>query len=280
MKLATGLLPAGRLALTWWGCATIALETDQHAIVIDPYLFPTEPRFEYIFCTHEHYDHVHLPTIERIAQGDVFKQAIVSRSCTFPSTFWYSRQITFLPPEQMIVFYPKYFDRERPRTFPQPTELQLAGWHVEGVESPGEEASVPFPIDGPIPQVGYVIRELASGITFFHPGDLCRSYPALADLRGKIDVFFLPLGKLGFQEDAAVLELIRPRYVIPIHYRYDNDYPIPKLYREDEPIEQQVLGHQFPGPDDPDAYIAEVSRLAAPFGVEVLPLRAGVTYEL
>lgn len=280
MKLETDLRPKGQVTLTWWGCATIVIESGERAIAIDPYLYPTDPRYEYVFCTHEHYDHAYPPTMERLCNGGRFRKAILTRSCTLPSTLFYARQITFLDPERMVIFYPKYYDLSRPREFPGPTELDLDGWHVEGVESPGEEPSVPVPVAGPIPQVGYLIQETRSGISFLHPGDMHRTYPELAELRGRVDFLFLPIGKLGLVEDAKALEFIRPRYIVPIHYRYDEDYPIPKLYRDDEPIEQKVLGHHFPSPNDPDAYIAEVHALAAPLDIQVLSLRAGITYEL
>ena len=280
MKLSTNLRPRDQLALTWWGCATIIIESGQRSIVIDPYLYPTEPRFEYVFCTHEHYDHAYPPTMQKICTGERFKKAILTRSCTLPSTLFYAVQITFLNPEQLIIFYPKHYDHSRPREFPGPTELRLDGWHIEGVESVGEEPSVPVPVDGPIPQVGYLVRHLQSGISFLHPGDIHQTYPELAELRGKVDLLFLPLGKLGLEEDARALDLIRPRYMVPIHYRYEDNYPIPKLYREDEPPEKKILGHHFPGPDDPDAYIAEMRALAMPLDIEILPLRAGVSYAL
>ena len=72
-----------------------------------------------------------------------------------------------------------------------------------------------------------------------------------------------------------LLELVRPGAVVPTHYRYEPDYPIPRAYRDDEPLEEQILGFQFPGPDDPDAYIAALAERARPLGVDLLRLRAG-----
>lgn len=268
------------MRLTWWGCAAIAIDAGERSIVIDPFVQPTDPRFQYVFHTHEHYDHLHLPTAEALAAGPRFERAIVARSCTLPSEFFYARRITHLPPERLTVLFPKVHERSRQRDFPGPSEITLDGWHVEGVESPGEEAGVAGPVEGEVPQLGFLIRHLESGITFYHPGDLGRPYPELGELRGRVDLMFLPLQKMGLDGDAVALDLIRPRHVVPTHYRYEPDYPIPKLYRDDEPLEQQILGHQFPGPDDPEAYIVALHRVAQPLGVRVVPLRAGVAFEL
>jgi DNA-binding NarL/FixJ family response regulator len=80
--------------------------------------------------------------------------------------------------------------------------------------------------------------------------------------------------------DRRLLELVRPGAVVPTHYRYEPDYPIPRAYRDDEPLEEQILGFQFPGPDDPDAYVAALADRARPLGVDLLRLRAGSPHTL
>jgi len=264
------------VTVTWWGCAAVAIDSGDRAVAIDPFTHPRDGRFEYLFLTHEHYDHLHAPTLETLTRSARFKLAVVARSCVLPSSLFYARRVTWLRPDQLIVLYPKYRERaleaEPP---PGPVELRLGGWSVEGVHSPGEEASVPVPIVGPVPQLGYLLRDGPSGVSFYHPGDLCRPYDALAELRGRVDLLFLPLGKLGLDGDRHLLELVRPGAVVPIHYRYEPDYPIPRAYRDDEPIEEQILGFQFPGPDDPDAYVAALAERARPLGVDLLRLRAG-----
>ena len=69
---------------------------------------------------------------------------------------------------------------------------------------------------------------------------------------------------MGLDGDRRLLELVRPGAVVPTHYRYGPDYPIPRAYRDDEPLEEQILGFQFPGPDDPDGYIAALAERAPP----------------
>ena len=57
--LDAGLDPGSDIRLTWWGNATVAIETGERAIVIDPYVHPQQGRFQYAFCSHEHYDHAY-----------------------------------------------------------------------------------------------------------------------------------------------------------------------------------------------------------------------------
>lgn len=278
--LETDLAPKVPVRITWWGCAALAIDSGDRSIAIDPYVEPADGRFEHVFLTHEHYDHLYEPTLRTITASPRFKLAVVARSCVLPTALWYSRTLNFLRPDQVVVLYPKYVEPSHGWEMPGPTELRLGQWHVEGVHSPGEEADVPIDVVGPVIQNGYLIRDAASGIAFYVPGDLCEPYPALAELRGKVDVMFLPCGKMGLEKDAVALDLIRPRYVVPIHYRYAENYPIPKAYTDDQPIEQQTLGFQFPGPDDPDAYIASLAEIAAPLNTRVLKLLAGVPYDL
>ena len=280
-KLATGLEPRCPLTLTWWGNATISIDSTDSAIVIDPYLFPTENRYHYIFCTHEHYDHAYPENIRNLIKGPAFRKIILARSCLYPSNLFYARQLDFLDLDDYIIFYPKYYDRSKPRTFINPNETVLDQWHVEGVEMVGEDPSVTFPVKGPMPQMGYLIGDLNSGISFYHPGDLCWTYPELGRLKQMVDIFFLPTAKLSLEEAAKALELFEPRVVIPIHWRYEGeDYIIPKLYKDDEPPDQQILGHHFPTPEDPQAYNQELATIATDRDIKVLPLRTGVVYEV
>ena len=43
--LDAGLAPGTDIRLTWWGNATVAIETGERAIVIDPYVLPNRANF-------------------------------------------------------------------------------------------------------------------------------------------------------------------------------------------------------------------------------------------
>jgi len=306
-ELDLGLKPRETIRVTWWGNATVAIESGDRAIVIDPYIHIPDDHYQYALCTHEHYDHAYPETISRLTKGSRFKKLILPRSCLYPSTRFYSRQLAFLEPDEYVILYPKYYETDKwigrvssGRTtasvptslevFPGPNELWLDGWHIIGLEMVGEDPEIPFPISGPMPQLGYFVEDQRSSICFYHFGDNHWSYPEMASIAGRVDVMLLPIGKMGLEEDAKALDLMKPKVVIPIHWRYsDEDYPIPKLYDKEEPPDQQIRGHHFPYPGDPPLpgqprdpfeYLESLTKLAASRNIRVEQVRAGISYEL
>jgi hypothetical protein len=53
--------------------------------------------------------------------------------------------------------------------------------------------------------------------SIWYPGALQLAYDALRELRGRVDVMFLPIMSL-YGAELPVLELVRPRTVVPIEY--------------------------------------------------------------
>ena len=111
-----GLANGSDVRLTWWGNATVVIENGDRAIVIDPYVHPQRGRFQYAFCSHEHYDHAYPETVKWLVDSEGFKKIVIPRSCLYPSTRFFSRQLSFLEPEQYILLYPKHYDRSATRT--------------------------------------------------------------------------------------------------------------------------------------------------------------------
>jgi len=154
----------------------------------------------------------------------------------------------------------------------------------------GEEPEVPFSLIGPMPQLGYFIEDLESEVSFCHLGDNNWAYPEMAAIGGTVDILFLSVGKMGLEEDAKALDYMRPKVVIPIHWRYpDNDYPVPHLYQRHEPPDQQIRGHHFPYPGDPPVpgqphdpleYIEELTELADERGIKVVQVKAGMRWQI
>src|SRR5690606_26344068 len=70
------------------------------------------------------------------------------------------------------------------------------------------------------------VTSRSTGLSFYHPGDLHEQFNAHHVLPD-IDVFFMPLPKFVGQE-ISLIEMLRPRYIIPIHYRVFTDtFPVP-----------------------------------------------------
>ena len=70
--------------IRWWGCASVEIAIADINLVIDPYVCPDEPIYDYIFCTQEHFDHFHRETLLKLCKGPRFKKLIVNIGCVSP----------------------------------------------------------------------------------------------------------------------------------------------------------------------------------------------------
>ena len=290
--------------IKWWGCASVEITIADINLVIDPYVHPDEPIYDYIFCTQEHFDHFHRETLLKLCKGPRFKKLIVNIGCVSPGQpiekVYGAAALTsglpadFLPQDQLQVLHPKYFKGEsnfsfekkslikrntkelkKNRTFEGISEMQLGRLAVEAVES-GEEPSPD------IPSNGYLITDTKTNLSFYHTGDIWETYPNLEKLKDRVDfLFHMKMGWNGKWELLRQLvEYVRPRYFVPIHYRTDSaSYPIQRLYEYGEPIEVQVKKHWIPDIDDPNAYI-ETLREHIGNLTQIAPFTAGRSYEI
>ncbi len=295
--------------LKWWGAGTWEISVGESTIAIDPYLNPSTG-IDYALVTHEHYDHCHEPTLRTLRENGL-EELVVARSCMFESEHWYaSRDLPLSGDLDPTVLFPRYYQKtiigsekndtpkwQEPDLGGQPpSEIDLGPFQITAVEAPGEEPAIsaPYEITGPYANLGYLIEDTVNDFTIYAMGDLRIPYPEMIEYQNEADLVLYPLGKpfsrdddpLEYQiwSDIFVLGLFQPNYIVPHHYLHDGDYPLPQKYDEDDPIEYWAhIGHWFPSIDDPEAYvdalraaIDESPRVDA----EVLPLRAGETYEL
>ncbi|MEZ4867228.1 MAG: MBL fold metallo-hydrolase [Caldilineaceae bacterium] len=267
--------------LRWWGCGAFDILFGDVNIAIDPYLFDdnlakAEPIYDYIFISHEHFDHCHPATLRKLCQGERFKKLFVNVGCMTPQEpidesyrgASFARDLPIdqhIPSEKIQVLYPKYrTDAHRAgekRSFPGPFEVDLGPVHVEAVES-GEN------IQPHLPTCGYLITHAEKDVSIYHMGDLHEVYPALGQLKGRVD--FLVHMKLGFKDWSILpqfLDYVEPRNWIPTHYRTD---------RKSDPIPE---GHWPPNIDDPAAFIEDL-RDHIGDRTRILPFTAGVQYEV
>lgn len=286
----------------WLGCAAVTYSVGDATIAIDPYLGPSDG-VNYVLCTHEHYDHCHVPTIRTLQDDDAFEELVVSRSCVLPSTHFYASSDVPLDQDlEPTVMYPEHFQTTDHNGLPKwedpgklggspPTEIDLGPFHITAVEAPGEEADLPSysAVSGPIAQLGYLITDTINDFTIYHAGDLRLPYPEMMNFREDVDMVLYPPGKVyshdqdpleyQIKSDVFTLELIDPDYLVPIHYRHEGDYPIPKDYDKNEPIEVQVKKHQFPTIGNPSEYFDALEAATEHLGTKVVPLAAGHEYE-
>ena len=271
--------------LRWSGCGAFEVRLGDVNIAFDPYLFGenlerAEPIYDYIFITHEHFDHCHPRSLRRLCRGERFKTLFVTPGCVDPArpiqekygdaAFDRDLPITkHVPEDKVRVLYPKYLDNRPGEThsLPGPFEVDLGSLHVETIES--GESQRPD-----LPTCGYLVTHTTKCVSFLHTGDLTVPYPSLQEIRGQVD-FFIHM-KMGLTEwqgpDRSenllqFLDWVRPRYMIPIHYRTD---------RAAEPVPE---GHWPPNVTDVEAFVESIREMVGD-RTRVLPFTAGVEYEV
>ena len=305
--------------ITWFGCAGVEIEASGRRLLVDPYMFPTEPRAHYICISHNDYDHCHEETLQGLTHGPVFERLVLPKACTIKSRLdsplhGQSTDLSFVDPAKITVLYPKY-TREPGIVHPGPTEVELDGFHVETIDSSERpqryrpDPDVPWPIwngpfvgDAELPTNGYVITATGSGTTFYHPGDLGEVFDAHRELRDRIDVMFFPVGKLAGLE-VTIVDAIRPRRIVPIHYRLKTpEFPIPLHITEAELEYNNLTGakprpgtpgdawgpethrmmdaHWYPTPDPPLERFESVAPELEALGARITIVQAGVPYQL
>lgn len=295
--------------ITWWGIANIAIHLDGLDLGFDPYLYPKAAPLDYIFITHEHYDHLDEPTLRPLVQSPHLKMLLVPKSAYFASRLHYSTQepkpsdLAWADRHRAMVFYPQITPPGV--RYDGPSEVRLGRLHVVGVSSGEvpEEWADRTPLSEPFPTVGYVVTDQETGLSFYHPGDITDAFDELARLQGTVTYLFLPIGKLNGAEGRMV-KLVQPKYVIPIHYRLDTpDWPIPLTvkekdihyvnWRDGQPapgvtfddtgfwndIPKLINGRWYPTPRDPMGFLrdlhAEIGDIA-----QIVLLQAGRTYKV
>ena len=180
--------------LRWWGCGAFDAIFRDVNIAFDPYLFnenleDAKPIYDYIFISHEHFDHCHPPTLQKLCRGDRFKKIFVSPGCVTPAqpinqtygdaAFERDLPITkYLPEERSKSCIPNISTiAKRGRRFPRSFEADLGAIQVETIES-GESAH------SHIPTCGYLVTHKAKNISSSPTGDLHTPYPALKNIQG------------------------------------------------------------------------------------------------
>src|SRR5262249_49095030 len=156
----------------------------------------------------------HEPTLRSVTRGPVFERLVVPPGCTVMSKLDSPVEedpsdLAFVDRCCLTVMYPK-LRRDPSWPYPGPTELELDQIHVQLIES-GESPwryKTGEMFWKELPTLGYLITDRASGLSFYHPGDLHEAFDSQRELRGRVDYMFFPLGKLDGVE-RTVLENIR-----------------------------------------------------------------------
>ena len=267
--------------MRWWGCGAFDVRFGDINIAFDPYLFnqnlaDADPIYDYIFISHEHFDHCHPVTLRKLCQGNRFKKLYVNPGCITPAepirekygdaAFDRDLPITkHVSADKVEILYPKHLNINNgsTRSFQRSETITLEHIQVETIES-GENQSADLPTNG------YLITHTTKNVSILHIGDLHDPYPALENLKGNVD--FLIHMKLGLGQGiehklVELIDLIQPQYLIPTHYRTD---------RKSDPIPE---GHWPPNVTDEMAFIEAIREIVGE-RTQILPFTAGIEYEV
>ncbi len=182
--------------------AGFRIEFDGKVIYIDPYELPAVdlPKADYIFVTHEHFDHCDPPSIEKLIKDTtILVGPEVAKRCLgqFSGRV---KQIVYVKPGQEL-------------TIGELHVLTVPSYNTKKFRAPGK----PFhpKEDG---RVGYVIE--VKGVKIYHAGDT-DDIPEMKQLEGKVDIALLPVSGtyvMTPEEAAEVAKMIRPKVAIPMHW--------------------------------------------------------------
>ncbi|QNP66290.1 MBL fold metallo-hydrolase [Streptomyces genisteinicus] len=247
--------------VTWWGHATCTIEDSGVRVLTDPLLArrlahlrrrrgalppPDATRADAVLVSHLHSDHLHLPSLARLAPGT---RLVVPRGAA-DSVRGLGRvaEAAGLPVTEV-----------------SPGDaLRIGELRVRAVPAAHDGRRMPF---GPhrSPALGYVVSGEAD--TYF-AGDT-GLYDAMADEVGPVDVALLPVGGWGpylghghldAGRAAEALAALSPRAAVPVHY--GTYWPIGM---------DAVRPHEFYAPGD--EFVRKAARIAP--GVTVHRLAHG-----
>jgi L-ascorbate metabolism protein UlaG (beta-lactamase superfamily) len=158
---------------------------------IDPFQLQTSERADYLFITHEHYDHCSVADIRKIIKPDTI---IV----TVPDC---QSKVAGLPVKEVKLVKPG-------DSFKLP--------HCDVQVLPAYNLKSHFHLKDN-QWVGFAIR--IDGKVLYHVGD-SDAIPELKNLKG-IDVLFIPVSGhyvMSAEEAAQLVNFLKPKVAIPIHY--------------------------------------------------------------
>ena len=162
-------------------------------IYIDPYKIENETHnAKYLFITHSHYDHFSIEDIEKVRNEDT---------------------IFFVTPDCKEKLLEIGVDEKRIVTVAPDEMYKLNKIEVQVIPAYNIDKEYHKKEYG---WVGYLIK--INGVTYYITGDT----DANEEIQNiKCDVLFVPIGgtyTMDYKEAANFTNIIKPKYVIPIHY--------------------------------------------------------------
>lgn len=175
-------------SIHWLHHASFRIEIANLVIYIDPWKIKNPKKADFIFVTHDHYDHLSLPDIESIAE----------------------EKTTIVLPEKAASKLSGYnLKKVKPNDI-----FTLNGLKVEVIPAYNINKDFHKKADN---MVGYVIE--TKGTRIYHAGDT-DLIEEMKNLKN-ITIALLPVGgtyTMTAEEAAKATEIIKPQIAIPMHY--------------------------------------------------------------
>jgi L-ascorbate metabolism protein UlaG (beta-lactamase superfamily) len=172
------------------------IKVNNKVIYLDPFNLKENQieAADYLFITHEHFDHCSEKDIKKIITPETI--VIASENCGLGQKFLHHLNI------KSLMFIGHYENAEF-------DELK-----VQAVPAYNLNKHFHLKKDG---KVGYVIE--IGGVRIYHAGDT-DNIPEMAELK-KIDIALLPVSGtyvMNWQEAVEAIKVIQPKLAIPMHY--------------------------------------------------------------
>jgi len=187
------------LDIEWLGHDCFKIKFDDKILYFDPYKINDTEKADYIFITHEHYDHCSMEDLLKIIDRKTI--IVAAQKC--------QKDLEKIEPRVKFI------------TWMIPDELTDAGeinvesvpaYNVNKFSEPGK----PFHPKGEN-RIGFIIK--LKGKRLYHAGDTDH-IPEMASLKN-IDIAFIPVSGtyvMTPEEAAKAVILFKPNIAIPMHY--------------------------------------------------------------
>ncbi len=184
--------------IEWLGHASFRVTGKDVIIYLDPYILDDDPpKADIVLVSHDHFDHKDDENIRKISKEDT---VVVGPESV---TKGYENSVTVKPGD----------------------EVEVKGVRIKVVPAYNPEKPFHPKEKG---YVGFVFQ--VGSVKIYHPGDT-EFIPEMESLAGEnIDVALLPIGGtyvMDEEQAARAANLIRPKYVVPMHYGKWRDIDLP-----------------------------------------------------
>ncbi|HID04901.1 MAG TPA: MBL fold metallo-hydrolase, partial [Aigarchaeota archaeon] len=184
------------IQISWLGHDGFRITYGGKVVYIDPYQIKGGPQADLILITHDHFDHLSIDDIKKVA-GDK-TVVIAAENCSGKVKNVKAKEVRLVKPGEKT-------------TVGDITVEAIHAYNVNKFRSPGIVFH-PKEYNG----VGYVVS--IGGVRIYHAGDT-DNIPEMREL--KPDVALLPVSGtyvMTAEEAAEAVESIKPKVAIPMHY--------------------------------------------------------------